>query len=117
MNDPVPDHIMNVPGRMEWATGLGLAQRHRGNAITKPQPDPSTVPAPTPAQPVLQVQGHTITGREMLVLQVPGGQVRYQGDNAEAEAKRLALAESATFVVVKPTFRIAPSIGVEVEQL
>jgi hypothetical protein len=107
-----------TPERLEVSKSFGLASRLQ---FTHPEPEPT----PEPVQPhitsvdqlaavgtagkvesarQLALVGQTIGGRECVVLQVPGGQVRYEGieEGATEAARRLAGEESAAFVVMRP---------------
>lgn len=107
MADTVPPHLMN-PQRLEWARSLGLAQRL---AVDAPPTDevPQTT-APVAANNRLALVAEPISGRDWIVLQVPGGQVRWQGDKKVAftEARDLAVAEGAHFAVFRPVIAYAP---------
>lgn len=116
--DKVPDQMM-TPERLAWAQSLGLAQRL---PVTNPEP----IEAPQPEAPkseirkperTLAIVGQEISGRETLVLQVPGGQVRFEGtqEGAMMKARTLAASESATFVVCQPLTLLAPKTVVNEE--
>lgn len=121
--DIVPPTMM-TPARREWARGLGLAQ------ALQPEPgvaEPIAEPVPSPLPPVaaavvqserqLALVGRTVTGRQHLVLQVPGGQVRFEGtlSEAKAEARALAGSESAAFVIVEPVCVVQPQTTITEE--
>ena len=94
-----------TPERLAASQSFGLASRLQ---FTHPEPVTETTAAMTVAPPApdraLALVGQPITGRETLVLQVPGGQVRYEGtdEGATAKARELAHDEAAAFVVLTP---------------
>lgn len=119
---PGGDFIAMSPERVAWAKSLGLASAiPHTTPAAMPNPDAlqtdgavmpgmMAVPGPTPEPVRLALVGQTISGREWLVLQVPGGQVRYEGTGpgAAAKARELAAAEGASFSAVKPMLLCAP---------
>lgn len=109
--DKVPEHMM-TPERVAWAQSIGLAQRL---PVVAPEPvEPPPEPKAEP-KPPLRMVGQTITGRAALVLQVPGGQVRFEGTMNEAveKARVLASGESATFAVYQAQRVIQPKTIVQ----
>lgn len=119
------------PARVAWATQYSLAQRL---PITNPEPEdhpaPPDVSRATAGRPLTTSQeaagvfpltfaGQAISGRQWLVLQVPGGQIRFEGTAAEAttKARALAIEESAEFVVFRPVVILAPQTLIHEETI
>lgn len=126
MSDSVPERLM-TPDRMAWAASFGLAQRIPKaipEAVARPEIPPEANALPVPAAPAFPVRalslvGQEITGRQALVLQVPGGQVRFEGstDAATEKARELAGSEEGAFVVLRPVVLIAPKTSITEEPL
>lgn len=136
MPDQLPDHIM-TPDRAAWARSIGLAQ-----SIPKLIPEAVARPVVTPhagsgsaladavdrpAHPLaaldgvagLQLVGETISGRQWIVMQMPGGKVRASGTEALMRdiARELAKAESGSFAVFQPRGITRPETTVTEELL
>lgn len=121
MHDKTPAHLM-TPERIAMAKAYGLAQaipytpQDLAALEGVPERAPEAVhdqpPTTQPTVPVraLALVGQAITGREWLVVQVPGGQVRYEGieQGAKESARRLAREEGAEFAVLRPMILCAP---------
>lgn len=135
--DELPAHLMNAD-RMAWASSIGLAQRlpHAAKApeidyareeliragILAPDGEAVSPDAPSPRTLVpraVQLVGEPITGRDWVVLQLPGGQVRGMGDEATAreKARVLATAEAGSFAVLQPRAIVQPQTTVTEEAL
>lgn len=118
----VPEHLMNEE-RRAWAKSLGLAQ-----AITAaPVPDSQTVPA-TPVLAVametklspLALVGVTVTGRDWIICQLPGGTIRETSADeslAWERARLLSTEEAGQFAVFQPRGIVRPVTQVTTELL
>lgn len=107
--------------RTAWAKGLGLAQR-LAHDPTEQAKEAASVEAPPPAlsaAPSLSIVGTTVTGRDWLLVQLPGGVIRHAGNesHARAEARRLAAEEGGEFGVFQPRGISRPQTTVTEELL
>lgn len=118
--DAVPPHLMNEE-RRAWASSLGLAQRLAYDP-TEQAKEAASIAAPPPSisvAPSLSIVGTTVTGRDWLLVQLPGGVIRHAGHETEAraEARRLAAEEGGEFGVFQPRGISRPQTTVTEELL
>lgn len=105
--------------RTAWAKGLGLAQR-LAHDPTEQAKEAASIEGPAPAgAPGLSIVGTTVTGRDWLLVQLPGGVIRHAGNesHARAEARRLAAEEGGEFGVFQPRGISRPQTTVTEELL
>lgn len=120
MPDTVPPHLM-TEARLNASKSFGLASRlpftHPEAAAPEVRRE---VPIPISApERALALVGQAVSGRQWLVLQLPGGAVRCEGEEAlcRATASRLAGEEGGAFAVFQPRACARPETTVQTEEL